>query len=135
MSKKDNREEHDIIEVPLAGDPGTGSHYRAKGKVWVEKDGEVYMGWGRVELLEQIDKLGSIAAAARQMKMGYRNAWLEVEDMNRLAPRPLVIKMLGGAGGGQAILTAEGQKIINEYKDLRARFQEFLSGLENKNMS
>ena len=56
---------------------------------------------------------------------GYRNAWLEVEEMNRLAPKPLVIKMLGGAGGGQAILTAEGQKIINEYKELRARFWNF----------
>ena len=60
------------------------------------------------------------------MGMGYRNAWLEVEEMNRLAPKPLVIKMLGGAGGGKAILTAEGQKIIDEYKVLRAHFQEFL---------
>jgi molybdate transport system regulatory protein len=125
MRKKANKDQ-DIIEVPLKGSSPTESPYKAKGKVWVEKNGEVYMGWGRVELLEQIDKLGSIAAAARKMGMGYRNAWLEVDDMNRLAPKPLVIKMLGGAGGGQAILTAEGQKIINEYKELRARFQDFL---------
>jgi molybdate transport system regulatory protein len=125
MRKKSNKDK-DIIEVPLKGDSTAASTYKAKGKVWVEKDGQVYMGWGRVELLEQIDQLGSIAAAARKMGMGYRNAWLEVDDMNRLAPKPLVIKMLGGAGGGQAILTAEGQKIINEYKELRARFQEFL---------
>ncbi len=124
MRKKSK--DNDIIEVSLRGDLTTESPYKAKGKVWVEKDGEVYMGWGRVELLEQIDNLGSIAAAARKMGMGYRNAWLEVEEMNRLAPKPLVIKMLGGAGGGQAILTAEGQKIINEYKELRARFLEFL---------
>jgi molybdate transport system regulatory protein len=125
MRKKINKDK-DIIEVPLKSDSTFVSTYKAKGKVWVEKDGQVYMGWGRVELLEKIDQLGSIAAAAREMGMGYRNAWLEVEDMNRLAPKPLVIKMLGGAGGGQAILTAEGQKIINEYKALRAHFQEFL---------
>jgi molybdate transport system regulatory protein len=125
MRKKTNKD-NDIIDVSLKGDSASESPYKAKGKVWVEKDGEVYMGWGRVELLEQIDKLGSIAAAARKMGMGYRNAWLEVEEMNRLSPKPLVIKMLGGAGGGQAILTAEGQKIINEYKELRARFLEFL---------
>jgi len=125
MRKKVNKD-NDIIEVPLKSDPNAAATYKAKGKVWVEKDGQVYMGWGRVELLEKIDQLGSIAAAARKMGMGYRNAWLEVDDMNRLAPKPLVIKMLGGAGGGQAILTAEGQKIINEYKELRARFQEFL---------
>ena len=125
MRKKANKY-NDIIEVELKGDGSSESLYKAKGKVWVEKGGEPYMGWGRVELLEEIDRLGSIAAAARKMGMGYRNAWLEVEEMNRLAPKPLVIKMLGGAGGGQAILTAEGQKIINEYKELRARFQEFL---------
>ncbi|NLL89970.1 MAG: LysR family transcriptional regulator [Dehalococcoidales bacterium] len=125
MRKKANKD-RDIIEVHLKSDSPTGSPYKAKGKVWVEKNGEVYMGWGRVELLEHIDELGSIAAAAREMGMGYRNAWLEVEEMNRLAPKPLVIKMLGGAGGGKAILTAEGQKIIDEYKVLRAHFQEFL---------
>jgi molybdate transport system regulatory protein len=125
MRKKINKD-NDIVEVELKGSSSSEPSYKARGKVWVEKGGEVYMGWGRVELLEQIDKLGSIAAAARKMGMGYRNAWLEVEDMNRLAPKPLVIKMLGGAGGGQAILTAEGQKIINEYKELRAHFQEFL---------
>lgn len=102
------------------------SHYMAKGKIWVEKDGETYVGWGRIRLLECIGQVGSIAAAARLMQMGYRNAWLEVEAMNRLAPTPLVVKTSGGAGGGYTRLTLEGQKIVNEYKELRARFQEFL---------
>ncbi len=101
-------------------------HYMAKGKIWVEKDGEVYMGWGRVRLLELIGRLGSIAAAARSMRMGYRNAWLEVEAMNRLAPAPLVEKTTGGTGGGHARLTENGRKVISEYKGLRARFQGFL---------
>jgi molybdate transport system regulatory protein len=120
------KKEKDIIEAEDKRGDSSEPVYKTKGKIWVEKGGKAYMGWGRVELLEQIDKLGSIAAAARQMKMGYRNAWLEVEEMNRLAPRPLIVKILGGAGGGQAILTAEGQKIINEYKELIVRFQEFL---------
>ena len=101
-------------------------HYMARGKIWVEKDGEVYMGWGRVRLLERIGRLGSIAAAARSMRMGYRNAWLEVEAMNRLAPAPLVETTTGGAGGGHARLTENGRKVISEYKGLRARFQGFL---------
>ena len=77
-------------------------------------------------LLEYIDRLGSIAAAARSMKLGYRNAWLWIEAANRLAPAPLVEKAAGGAGGGQAKLTEEGKKVVNEYKELRTRFQEFL---------
>lgn len=100
--------------------------YAVKGRIWVEKDGELYMGWGRVILLERIDEFGSIAAAARSMKLGYRNAWLWVEAVNRLAPAPLVEKSTGGAGGGRARLTDEGRKAINQYKGLRARFAEFL---------
>jgi molybdate transport system regulatory protein len=84
------------------------------------------MGWGRVMLLEHIDQLGSIAAAARVMKLGYRNAWLWVEAMNRLAPAPLVEKIAGGVGGGHAWLTEAGRKAVTNYKELRARFHEFL---------
>ena len=100
--------------------------YVVRGRIWLEKDGELYMGWGRVMLLERIDSFGSIAAAAKSMKLGYRNAWLWVEAMNRLAPTPLVEKATGGVSGGYARLTEEGRKVIVEYKELRARFQEFL---------
>jgi molybdate transport system regulatory protein len=100
--------------------------YVITGRIWVEKDGELYMGWGRVILLERIEKLGSIAEAARSMRLSYRNAWLWIEAMNRLAPAPLVAKTTGGVGGGCAKLTEEGRKVINEYKELRSRFQRFL---------
>ncbi len=100
--------------------------YVVRGRVWVEKDGELYLGWGRIMLLEGIDKLGSIAAAARSMRLGYRNAWLWVEAMNRLAPTPLVEKTTGGTGGGHARLTEIGRRVIAEYRELRSRLQECL---------
>jgi molybdate transport system regulatory protein len=108
----------------------TEPRYAAKGKIWVERGGEAYIGFGRARLLETIDRLGSIAAAARSMGMGYRNAWLEVQTMNRLASTPLVEKATGGAGGGHAMLTGEGHRVLNEYRQLRARFQAFLKKLE-----
>jgi len=100
--------------------------YRVGGRIWLEHDGELYMGWGRAMLLERIDKFGSIAAAARSMKLGYRNAWLWIESANRLAPSPLVEKTAGGAGGGRARLTDEGRKAVKDYKKLRARFEDFV---------
>lgn len=108
----------------LSRHPGPG--YTVRGRIWTEKDGELYLGWGRIILLEQIDKLGSIAAAARSMGLGYRNAWLWIEAMNRLAPSPLVEKAAGGAKGGHARLTEEGKRTIQEYKELRAKLEEFL---------
>jgi molybdate transport system regulatory protein len=97
-----------------------------KSKVWVEKDGKLLMGWGRATLLERIDQLGSISAAARSMKLAYRNAWLWVEAMNRLAETPLVEKATGGARGGYARLTDEGRRIIKEYKEKRTGVRDII---------
>ncbi|OGO21281.1 MAG: hypothetical protein A2144_02730 [Chloroflexi bacterium RBG_16_50_9] len=97
-----------------------------RSKVWLENDGKLLMGWGRATLLERIDQLGSISAAARSMKLAYRNAWLWVEAMNRLAPAPLVEKATGGAKGGYARLTDEGRRIVSEYKEKRARVRDML---------
>ena len=77
-------------------------------------------------LLERIEELGSIAAAARSMRLGYRNAWLWIEAMNRLAPAPLIEKSVGGVGGGHARLTEEGRKAVGQYKELRAKLEELL---------
>jgi molybdate transport system regulatory protein len=95
-----------------------------KSKVWLEKDGKLLMGWGRATLLERIDQFGSISAAARSMKLAYRNAWLWVEAMNRLAPSPLVEKSTGGPHGGYARLTEDGRRIIREYKEKRTKVRE-----------
>ncbi len=111
--------------------PPTVSHhsrpgYTVRGRIWIQKDGQLYLGWGRVLLLERIDEYGSIAAAARSMKLSYRNAWLWIEAANRLAPAPLVEKTTGGVGGGYARLTDEGRKAISQYRELRAKFEEFV---------
>jgi len=97
-----------------------------RSKVWLEKDGKLFMGWGRATLLERIDQLGSISAAAKSMKLAYRNAWLWVEAMNRLAPAPLVEKSTGGAKGGYTRLTEDGRRIVAEYKEKRATVRELL---------
>jgi molybdate transport system regulatory protein len=108
------------------------SPYKIRGNIWVEKEGRKYICERNVELLEQIDRLGSMAAAARNLGMGYRTAWIKVDEMNRLSPRLLVIKLHGGAGGGQAILTADGQRVIEEYRETMIQFNEFLGMCKKK---
>ena len=98
--------------------------YTVRSSVWIEKDGELYIGGGRATLLEKLDQLGSISAAARSMKLTYRNAWLWIDAMNRLAPSPLVEKITGGAGGGHAQLTDEGRQVIAQYRELRTKLSE-----------
>jgi molybdate transport system regulatory protein len=100
---------------------------RVSGRLWIEKDGETLLSWGRVVLLERIREHGSISAAARSMGMGYRHAWELVEEMNRASPQALVTRTMGGQGGGGTVLTAHGEAAIAHFWDLVDHFEEWLS--------
>ena len=100
---------------------------RLAGRLWVEKEGETFLAWGRITLLERIREHGSISAAARSMGMGYRHAWTLVDQMNRLSPRPLVSRAIGGKGGGGSRLTPEGEAVVESFWSLVDDFREWLS--------
>ena len=73
-------------------------------------------GPGKGELLDRIAETGSIAAAGRAMGMSYKRAWALVEEMNAAFRAPLVSSSRGGAGGGGAQLTANGQEVLAAYR-------------------
>ncbi|MFI5329864.1 MAG: winged helix-turn-helix domain-containing protein [Desulfobaccales bacterium] len=98
-----------------------------KGRLWVEKQGETFLSWGRVILLEKIRETGSIAAAARDMQMAYSHAWALVADMNRLAGEELVSRTFGGRHGGRAWLTSAGEAAVVLFWELVAKFNDWLS--------
>ena len=79
------------------------------------------LGPGKIRLLEEIGRSGSISQAGRSLKMSYRRAWLLVDDLNRCFRSPVVTTQPGGAHGGGAAVTALGQKLINEYRSIVAR--------------
>lgn len=75
----------------------------------------IAFGPGKADLLQAIDKTGSISGAAREMEMSYRRAWMLVEEMNRCFSQPLVETATGGARGGGAVVTALGQDVLARY--------------------
>lgn len=79
------------------------------------------LGPGKVALLEEIGRHGSISAAARAMEMSYRRAWLLVESMNRSFTQPLVTTATGGKRGGGAELTAFGREVLRRYRDMEQK--------------
>lgn len=97
-----------------------------KGRLWLERDGQTYLSWGRVVLLERIKENGSVSAAAKSMGMSFSHAWQLVESMNSLAPEPLVGKQAGGKGGGGAWLTPAGEKAVAEFWRLVKGFQGWI---------
>lgn len=99
-----------------------------KGRLWLEKEGETFLSWGRVVLLERIRDQGSIAAAARSLNMAYSHAWGLVQKMNHLAGEELVARTFGGKKGGRAWLTPAGEAAIVRFWELVAEFRQWLAG-------
>ena len=108
--------------------------YHCRGRIWIEHNGETFIGLGRVVLLEKIRELGSINQAAAAMGMSYRHAWDLVNAMNRHAAEPLVLSCRGGRGGGGASLTAAGEVAVDRFRQLYARLTAFLAA-ESEKMS
>ena len=78
------------------------------------------MGPGRAELIEGIARLGSISAAARDMGMSYRRAWLLVEAINRGFREPVVVSAIGGRRGGGAEVTPFGLNMVARFRRMEA---------------
>ena len=76
----------------------------------------VALGPGKADLLDAVDQAGSISAAARNMGMSYRRAWILIEAMNRDFKEPLVETSAGGSGGGGAQVTAAGNEALRRYR-------------------
>jgi len=95
---------------------------KLKVKVWIEREGELVFGRGRAELLERIEKAGSISAAADGLGMSYRHAWSMLRTSEERLGRPLVERTRGGPGGGGATLTAEANALLQEFRAVEADF-------------
>ena len=66
----------------------------------------------RIDILRGIARTGSISQAARDAGVSYKAAWQAIATLTNLAGVPLVERAVGGAGGGGATLTAEGQQLL-----------------------
>lgn len=99
--------------------------FNVTGRIWIESPHGTYIGSGRITLLEKIEEFGSISKAARAMKMSYRQAWEQLDAMNKQSRKPLVIKASGGNGGGGTRITDEGLRVISMYKNLMKNFENF----------
>lgn len=90
-----------------------------KPRLRVLMGGNIAIGPGKVQLLEELARTGSITRAARQMDMSYMRAWTLIRTMNRCFKKPVVVTAHGGAhGGGGARLTDDGRKIVALYKKM-----------------
>jgi molybdate transport system regulatory protein len=84
----------------------------------VDFGSECSVGVGKIELLEGIARTGSLSQAARQMRMSYRRAWLLLADLNMSFDQPVANTSVGGRGGGGAVLTPFGVRLVAGFRKL-----------------
>lgn len=120
--------------------PGEAYSSKIRARFWivgdatseVEGGSEGYVGIGRIELLENIERLGSMSQAAKAMGMSYKKAWKLVQDLNGMYAEPLVIKEQGGKSGGGTQLTERGKVVILEFRTLEKELTLFLEAQSSK---
>jgi len=89
--------------------------------IWLETDDDdVALSRWRLELLEAVERTGSISAAAQAMNIQYRLAWNRIHEMEERLGMPLVQTTVGGRGGGGAQLTPEARIIIQHLHEMFA---------------
>ncbi len=81
--------------------------------VWIERENKLLFGLGRAQLLERIQRYGSLSKAAEDMHMSYRAAWGKIKSTEKLMGVKLVEKVGGNKSGFR--LTEEGRRIMEQF--------------------
>jgi molybdate transport system regulatory protein len=95
---------------------------------------EIAMGPGKADLLEAIQREGSISAAGRALGMSYRRSWMLVDAMNRCWKEPLVEAIAGGGRDRGARVTTFGKAVLQAYRELERRMAASAASSELEEM-
>jgi molybdate transport system regulatory protein len=89
--------------------------FRIRSKIWVENaDGKVVFGLGRYRILEAVQRLGSLQAAAQELKMSYRAIWARISATEQRLGKPLLIRQPWGSR-----LTPLGETLLHQFQGLQ----------------
>jgi len=88
-------------------------------RIWVDVGGLNALGPGKMRLLDAIYAARSLSAAAKQLKMSYRQAWKHLQLIEERTGVTVVEPKRGGAGGGGMELTSEGKALLEAYRSYR----------------
>jgi len=83
----------------------------------VDEDGNIIIGKGRAEILENIEKAGSINQAAKVMKMSYKGVWSKIKATEKHLNQNIV--HADRQKGTR--LTRQGKELLEQYKQLEKK--------------
>ena len=90
-------------------------------RIWLETEGGVIFGFGRAQLLENIERHGSLKKAAEHMGMSYRAAWGKIKKTEQV----LGIRLIAKAGSNK-----DGSRLTRSARNLMQKFREWSDRVE-----
>ncbi len=98
---------------------------KVKTKVWMENKGiGMVFGKGKLEILQLIDKYGSISAVAKHLNVSYKKVWNHIQILENNMNERYVITQKGRNSGG-SVITDEARRLIEKFKQLQEEVEEF----------
>lgn len=105
---------------------------RARAVLIVLRDGDKIIGPRFIQLLDGIEALGSIRAAAASLGIGYRHALDWITRAESLVGQPLVMRHAGGATGGGAVLTDKARRVSAAYRRVNSSIYRLVERAERE---
>lgn len=100
--------------------------YKIKSRIWIECEGTIFLGEGRVKLLKAVESTGSLSKAAKSLDMSYNKAWNLIDSFKKTAKKAVVVKNAGGKGGGGTKITPYGKKLIEAFDHINKNCWKYL---------
>lgn len=104
--------------------------YQIKARVRLFRKEEPSFGPGIARLMEEIKKEGSLAKACRSMKMAYSKGWKIVKRAEEDLGFSLMEGAKGGRDGGSTTLTAEGERLLHQFRAFEQDLEKEMKRLQ-----
>jgi molybdate transport system regulatory protein len=101
------------------------SGLQIRSKVWlVDGENNIVLGLGRIKMLEAIQRLGSINAAAKELKISTRAIWGRIKTTEERLGRSLLVRNIGGIAGGGSQLTEFAVALVDFFHFLNRNVKQ-----------
>ena len=94
---------------------------QVRAKVWLELDGDFVIGEGGLHLLREVEELGSVSGAVRQIGWSYRHTWQYLRRAERVLGAPLVVPRPGKGARRGTVLTPAGKRVLQLLREASDR--------------
>lgn len=97
-----------------------------KVKLYLEDNGEKFMGIGVLWLLQKIDENQSLRSAAKALDISYTKAYNMIRNLEKGLGKQILIRKKGGQARGGAVLTDFAKVFMAKYDAFQRQCKDIL---------